>query len=106
MHVFKYSPRKGTKAAVMKGQVSGDIKEKRSKCLLAMSDELEIKYQKDYIGKEVNVLIEELDEDNYYKGHTENFIMVKVKAREDIINKIVKINIVSQDGLVLIGKDM
>ena len=50
--------------------------------------------------------IEELDEDNYYKGHTENFIMVKVKAREDIINKIVKINIVSQDGLVLIGKDM
>mgnify|MGYP003301604473 CR=1 FL=1 len=106
MHVFKYSPRKGTKAAVMKGQVSGDIKEKRSKCLLTMSDELEIKYQKDYIGKEVNVLIEELDEDNYYKGHTENFIMVKVKAREDIINKIVKINIVSQDGLVLIGKDM
>ena len=106
MHVFKYSPRKGTKAAVMKGQVSGDIKEKRSKCLLAMSDEFEIKYQKDYIGKEVNVLIEELDEDNYYKGHTENFIMVKVKAREDIINKIVKINIVSQDGLVLIGKDM
>ena len=58
MHVFKYSPRKGTKAAVMKGQVSGDIKEKRSKCLLAMSDEFEIKYQKDYIGKEVNVLIE------------------------------------------------
>ena len=106
MHVFKYSPRKGTKAAVMKGQVSGDIKEKRSKCLLTMSDELEIKYQKDYIGKEVNVLIEELDEDNYYKGHTENFIMVKVKSREDIINKIVKINIVSQDGLVLIGKDM
>ena len=106
MHVFKYSPRKGTKAAVMKGQVSGDIKEKRSKCLLTMSDEFEIKYQKDYIGKEVNVLIEELDEDNYYKGHTENFIMVKVKAREDIINKIVKINIVSQDGLVLIGKDM
>ena len=106
MHVYKYSPRKGTKAAVMKGQVSGDIKEKRSKCLLTMSDELEIKYQKDYIGKEVNVLIEELDEDNYYKGHTENFILVKVKAREDIINKIVKINIVSQDGLVLIGKDM
>lgn len=106
MHVFKYSPRKGTKAAVMKGQVSGDIKEKRSKCLLTMSDEFEIKYQKDYIGKEVNVLIEELDEDNYYKGHTENFIMVKVKAREDIINKIVKINIISQDGLVLIGKDM
>ena len=106
MHVFKYSPRKGTKAAGMKGQISGDIKEKRSKCLLTMSDEFEIRYQKDYIGKDVNVLIEELDEDNYYKGHTENFIMVKVKSSEDIINKVVKINVVSQDGLVLIGKDM
>ena len=106
MHVFKYSPRKGTKAAGMKGQISGDIKEKRSKCLLTMSDEFEIRYQKDYIGKDVNVLIEELDEDNYYKGHTENFIMVKVKSSEDIINKVVRINVVSQDGLVLIGKDM
>ena len=51
MHIFKYSPRKGTKAAVMPNQINGDIKEERSKKLIELSDRNEIEYNKSYIGK-------------------------------------------------------
>ena len=104
MHVFKYSPRKGTKAAIMKGQISGDIKEKRSKILLNMSDEFEKEYQKQYIGKEVDVLIEEQDEDGFFRGHTPNYIMVKVKSDRDICNEIVSVLIEETKDLTLVGR--
>ena len=106
MHVFKYSPRKGTKAAVMKGQIAGDIKEQRSKVLLNMSDDFEKMYQEKYIGKVLNVLIEELDNDGYYRGHTANFVMVKVKSTTDISNQIIDVKIEELKDLILVGKMM
>ncbi len=102
MHVFKYSPRKGTKAAEMKNQISGDIKEVRSKALLNLSDENEIRYLDSYIGKEVNVLFEEFDGE-YYKGHTENYIMVKAKSENDLSNKIINVKIDSREELCLMS---
>ena len=92
MHIFKYSPRKGTKAEMMENQVKGDIKEKRSKILLELSDENEIEYQKAYIGKKVEALFEEKDGE-YYKGHTANYIMVKAKSENDISNKMYTVQI-------------
>ena len=59
MNIFKYSPRKVTKAAVMPNQINGDIKEERSKKLIELSDRNEIEYNKSYIGKNVEVLFEE-----------------------------------------------
>ena len=66
MHVFKYSPRKGTKAAVMPNQISGDIKEKRSRELLELSNENELEYNQKYTGNEVEVLFEEEKEKIYF----------------------------------------
>ena len=103
MHVFKYSPRKGTKAAEMKNQIPGDIKEIRSKKLLELSDNNEIKYLDSYIGKEVEVLFEEFD-GKFYKGHTANYIMVKVKSEEDLSNKMKMVKIIEREDLNLIGK--
>jgi threonylcarbamoyladenosine tRNA methylthiotransferase MtaB len=103
MHVFKYSPRKGTKAAEMKNQIPGDIKEIRSKRLLELSDENEIRYLDSYIGKEVEVLFEEFD-GKFYKGHTANYIMVKVKSEEDLSNKMKMVKIIEREDLNLIGK--
>ena len=93
MHVFQFSPRAGTKAAAMKEQIAGNIKEKRSKILLELSNKNEEEYLKGYIGKTVEVLFEELDQDGYYKGHTANYIMVKVKTKIDIKGEIIKVNI-------------
>ena len=73
MHIFKYSKRKGTKAAIMKEQIDGSIKEKRSKILIELSNENEEEYNKKYIGKEVEVLWEE-EKNGYYHGHTKNYI--------------------------------
>ena len=103
MHVFKYSPRKGTKAAEMKNQIPGDVKELRSKKLLELSDNNEIAYLDSFIGKEVEVLFEEFD-GKFYKGHTANYIMVKLKSEEDLSNKIKMVKITERYELTLIGK--
>ena len=90
MHVFKYSPRKGTKAAVMPNQIGGDVKEKRSRKLIELSDRNEMEYNEDYIGRKVEVLFEE-EKSETYKGHTQNYIMVYCKSDKNLDNKIVKV---------------
>lgn len=90
MHVFKYSQRKGTKAASMKNQIDGRIKEERSNCLLKLSDENEKYYNDQYVGKELEVLFEE-EKNGYYQGHTANYILVKCKSKENINEKICKV---------------
>ena len=90
MHVFKYSPRKGTKAAQMENQIDGNIKEERSKKIIKLSDENEKYYNKKYINKQVEVLFEE-QKNGYYKGHTNNYILVYCKSNKDINNKIKKV---------------
>lgn len=92
MHVFKYSPRKGTVAAKMKNQISSEIKEMRSRKLLELSSENEKWYLKQYIGKNVDVLFEE-KEGEFLKGHTSNYVMVKSKADEKLINEIVSVSV-------------
>ena len=89
MHVFKYSPRKGTKAAEMKGQIDGKIKEERSQKLIELSEKNQKEYNQKYIGKELEVLFEEQKEGNYV-GHTKNYILVQIKSNENLENKIVK----------------
>ena len=104
MHVFKYSPRHGTKAEKMPNQVDGNIKEERSRKLIELSDKNEKDQNKKYINTNLKVLIEEF-EDGYYKGHTTNYIMVKIKENaENLQNKIVTAQIIGEEGIDLIGK--
>lgn len=90
MHVFKYSPRKGTKAANMPKQIDGKQKEIRSKKLIELSDFNEKTYNDAYINKEVEVLFEE-EKEGMYKGHTENYILVYYKSEENLENKMKKV---------------
>ena len=103
MHVFKYSPRKGTKAAVMPNQIDSKIKEIRSKKLIELSDANELEYNKSYIGKEVEVLFEEREED-YYKGHTKNYMVIKYKTDEELENKIKVVKIIDANEECLIAE--
>ena len=98
MHIFKYSPRRGTVAEKMPKQVDGNIKEERSSNLIELSNNNENRHNKEYIGKTVNVLFEEY-EDGAYKGHTTNYMMVEVpeKGEKDVINHIEKIKIIDTD---------
>ena len=83
MHIFKYSQRKGTKAAVMSGQIDGNKKEERSRKLIELSDKNEEEYNKKYVGKEVEVLWEE-EKEGFYKGHTKNYILAYLKVDNEI----------------------
>ncbi len=104
MHVFKYSPRHGTKAEKMPNQIDGNIKEERSKKLIELSDKNEIEQNKRYINKNLDVLIEEFEK-GYYKGHTTNYIMVKIQENtNNLQNKIVTVKIIDNEGIDLIGK--
>ena len=102
MHVFKYSPRKGTKAAVMANQIDGKLKEERSNRLIELSHQNEIKHNEKEIGKELEVLWEEQDGD-YIKGHTTNYKVVKIPY-QNIENTITKVKIERLENLELIGK--
>lgn len=103
LHVFKYSPRKGTVAAKMPDQIQGDIKEKRSKKLIELSNENQKQYNQNLIGKDVEVLFEEKNKEGYYKGHTQNYILVEYKTDEELENKIVKVNIKKAEVEYVIG---
>ncbi len=96
MHVFKYSPRKGTRAAQMLGQIDGKIKEERSQKLIKLSDANEKEYHEKYLGKEVEILCEE-EKNGYYQGHTKNYILVKVKSKEDLENQIVEVKCIENE---------
>ena len=90
MHVFKYSPRKGTKAAVMPNQIDGNKKEERSRKLIELSNKNEKEYNQQYIGKEMEVLFEE-EKDGVWQGHTKNYILAHYKTEENLENKIIKL---------------
>ena len=102
LHVFKYSPRKGTVAAKMKNQIDSTVKEKRSHKLIELSNECEIEFLDRYVGKELKVLFEKQDGE-YTKGHTTNYLVVKAKETE-LENQIKDVKIVSRDNLELIGE--
>lgn len=103
MHIFKYSPRKGTKAALMKNQVPGDIKEERSKKLIELSDKKQKEHNEKYIGQKLEVLFEEREKE-YIKGHTTNYIVVKTKTDKQIENTIQTVRIIGEENLELIGE--
>ena len=147
MHVFKYSKRKGTVAALMPNQIDGNIKEERSRRLIQLSEQNQYKYNCGYIGRELEVLFEEKiiedvqlsdgskskeenqlsdgtkskeknqlsngskSKEEYWVGHTDNYMVVKVKAEEsldseaNLENEIRKVKILKVDGEELIGEE-
>jgi len=94
-HVFKFSIRKGTRAAKMENQVSDQIKTKRSNELLALHAVNSVKYLEKHFGKDLEVLMEEemtIDGEKYFVGHTKEYIRVAVKSEEDLTNCFVVVN--------------
>ncbi len=96
IHVFPYSKREGTKATDMKNQIHGEIKKERVKTLLKLSKELEIKYMNKYLNKEIE-FIPEVYKDGYLIGHTENYLLLKAKGKEDLLGKTVKVKTTELD---------
>lgn len=92
IHVFPYSDRSGTVASRMKDKIPGNIKKDRVRRLIDLSNKLEKEYYLNHIGKEDDVLIEEVKQDGYLHGFTSDYIPVKLKG-DYKINEIYKIKL-------------
>ena len=101
IHTFPYSPKKGTPAAKMKNQISGDVKSQRSKEMIALSDKMNIDFLNNNIGKTVPVLFEDM-ENGFWQGHTTNYIKVLVKSDENLNNKIVDVKLDKIHGVEIV----
>lgn len=106
MHIFKYSKRKGTKAAVMENQVPEEVKTARSAVLLELEKKMSGKFREEYLGKTEEVLLEEeleLDGTRYFTGYTKEYVKVVVSADGHKANTMVRGEIKKQllDGLYL-----
>ena len=92
LHVFPYSMRKGTKAALMP-QVNDTVKKNRALNLIELSNELEIKYANRFIGQTLDLIVEQRINDKEMVGHTSNFLSVILPLDEDFISKNIKVKI-------------
>lgn len=93
MHIFQYSKREGTKAAVMPNQVLEPVKKVRSGELLALEKKMSEEFREYYIGKTVTALMEENYEykgETYCVGYTQEYVKVAVKTTENLSNRFIK----------------
>lgn len=97
-HIFKYSPRNGTKAAEMPDQVDPSVKNSRSECLIKLNEKNKKDFEDLHVGQIVDILIE-TNENGYATGHTKNYIKVGIKTLENLSNQIIKSRItdISED---------
>ena len=114
MHIFKYSPRKGTVAAAMKEQVSPDVKNNRSDVLLDLAQRNKEAYEAMFDGKELEVLVEEVvhktengHKNTYLRGHTERYMDILINIGdtsmpESFINSFVYVKYTKDGDIMLV----
>ena len=96
MHIFKYSMRKGTRAAAMKEQVLEAVKTRRSAVLLEMEARKSLEYRSQFVGSVVKVLFEEkkeIKDRTYMVGHTREYVKVAVETGQNLTNQILEVQI-------------
>lgn len=102
-HIFKYSRREGTKAAVMENQVSEQVKAQRSALMISLGEKKRRAYEESFVGSEVEVLVEEpdvIDGRKVQTGHTKEYIKVALESGEDLRNQIVKVRIDNDSQII------
>ncbi len=106
IHVFKYSMREGTKAAVMPGQLSEETKHQRSNQLIALAERMSAEYNALFMGRIEKILVEEevtVDGVQYQTGHNERYLKLALRSGEDLTNRIISAKVTGtiKDDLLL-----
>ncbi|NOV58334.1 threonylcarbamoyladenosine tRNA methylthiotransferase MtaB [Clostridium beijerinckii] len=106
-HIFKFSPRKGTKASDMPNQIDGNVKDKRSKALIELNAKNEGDFSKSLVGRELDVLVEQevSNKPGVFEGYTRNYVKVEIpNGSRDMIGKIILCKIMASDAEYVVGK--
>lgn len=107
MHIFQYSRREGTKAAVMKDQIPESVKKQRSEELIALGERMSREFREYYVGRETEALLEEpfvREGKTYYTGYTKEYVKVVYETDADMENQFVKGTVKGEfaDGVYLL----
>lgn len=103
IHVFPYSPKRGTPAAARKDQLLNAVKAERSHTLIQLSDRMAADFLADAVGTDAEVLYERAVGDGIYEGHTTNYMKVHGRSEVDLTNRICKTHITRAEGEMLFG---
>lgn len=103
IHVFPYSPKRGTPAAARKDQLLNAVKAERSHTLIQLSDRMAADFLADAVGTDAEVLYERAVGDGIYEGHTTNYMKVHGRSETDLTNRIAKTHITRAEGEMLFG---
>ena len=103
MHIFPYSRRKNTEADKMDGHLPGELIHARAKKMQELAQKMAKNYQEEYIGKEMIVLVEQ-KKNNYWIGHTSNYLEVKFISKEELTNKLVLVKLNKVDNSTIIAE--
>ncbi len=98
IHVFPYSPREGTKAAVMPGQLSRAVKEQRTRELIALGEETSAAYRQQWQGRESTVLIEEMADGSWRGSTPENLPVTQADCPACVPGRIVNVRLTGSEG--------
>ncbi|MCL2766769.1 MAG: tRNA (N(6)-L-threonylcarbamoyladenosine(37)-C(2))-methylthiotransferase MtaB [Peptococcaceae bacterium] len=106
LHVFKYSPRAGTPAAGFSGQISAEVKEKRSRKLIDLGNEMAVKFASSLEGQVLEVLVEGQvqEEGGMYEGLTDNYLRTFFPAGDLVTGSVLPIKIEGTHSQGLIGR--
>jgi len=104
VHVFPYSAREGTKAAVMDNQVKKKVREERARIMIAEAHKLNQKYLSSFVGQRREVLFEREVASGEYEGHMTNYIKVRVKYDKNLAHKIENVTLTGVDKSTMIGE--
>ncbi len=102
-HIFKYSRREGTRAAVMDGQVPDSVKTQRSALLLELGQKKQREYEEKLLGTTREVLMEEsvvIGGETWQVGHTKEYVKIGRKTEEDLSNQLVNVEIESRSQII------
>lgn len=103
IHVFPYSPKRGTPAAARKDQLLNAVKSERSHMLIQLSDRMAADFLADAVGTDAEVLYERAVGEGIYEGHTTNYMKVHGRSEADPTNRIAKTHITRAEGEMLFG---
>ncbi len=102
-HIFKYSKREGTKAARMEDQIDEQVKTARSAVMIELGEKKRKAYEESFIGKPVEVLVEEeamIGGKKVQTGHTKEYIKIALESEKNLRNTVVKVQIENDSQII------
>lgn len=103
LHVFPFSPRKGTKAAAMGDTVADRVKKERVSALRKLDVLKRGRFHEKFVGKKATILVEgKIYRNGYLRGYTDNYIPVYIPSEKNLENNLVNVTIKEiRDNLVI-----